>query len=144
MENEVKLLSVFAENKPGFLAKATKVLGDEKINIFWFKIIDAEGDKLGLIRFLVDRREDAICALKTAGFAVSTVPVLAIDAENTPGTLAKLADTLYKLDINVRNGSGYYLNGRVVLMIETNQIQTTAKALQENGYKILSEKEIAE
>ena len=144
MENEVKLLSVFAENKPGFLAKATKVLGDEKINIFWFKIIDAEGDKFGLIRFLVDRREDAIRALKTAGFAVSTVPVLAIDAENAPGTLAKLADTLYKLDINVRNGSGYYLNGRVVLMIETNQIQTTAKALQENGYKILSEKEIAE
>ena len=42
MENEVKLLSVFAENKPGFLAKATKVLGDAKINIFWFKVIDAE------------------------------------------------------------------------------------------------------
>ena len=117
MENEVKLLSVFAENKPGFLAKATKVLGDAKINIFWFKIIDAEGDKFGLIRLLVDRREEAIQSLKAAGFAVSTVPVIAIDAENTPGTLAKLADTLYKLDINVRNGSGYYLNGRVVLMI---------------------------
>ena len=113
-------------------------------NIFWFKIIDAEGDKFGLIRFLVDRREEAIQSLKAAGFAVSTVPVIAIDAENTPGTLAKLADTLYKLDINVRNGSGYYLNGRVVLMIETNQIQVTAKALREKGYKILSEKEIAE
>ena len=70
MENEVKLLSVFAENKPGFLAKATKVLGDAKINIFWFKIIDAEGDKFGLIRFFLYYIRNAFFGVKVFGVEV--------------------------------------------------------------------------
>jgi hypothetical protein len=57
-ETEVKLLSVFAENKPGVLAKATQALAAAQVSILWFKIIDGAGDKYGIIRFLVDHTQE--------------------------------------------------------------------------------------
>ena len=102
--NEIKLLSIFAENKLGFLAKITQTLATANINILWFKIIDNSGDNFGLLRVLVNHRSKAIENLKANGFTVSSVPILAVYIEDIPGALAGIADILSKENINIRNG----------------------------------------
>ena len=141
-ETEVKLLSVFAENKPGVLAKATQALAAGQVSIRWFKIIDGAGDKSGIIRFLVDHTQEGIAALKNSGFAIATSPILAVVADDTPGSLSKLTAALYEGKVDIRNGSGYYLNRQVVLIIETQQMDAARAILNQLGYKILTSAEI--
>lgn len=141
-ETEVKLLSVFAENKPGVLAKATQALAEAQVSILWFKIIDGAGDKYGIIRFLVDHTQDGIAALKNSGFAIATSPILAVVADDNPGSLSKLTAALYEGKVDIRNGSGYYLAQRVVLIIETQQQEAARAILTRLGYKILTSAEI--
>jgi hypothetical protein len=140
--NEVELLSVFAENKPGILAKATQALADAQVNILWFKIIDGAGDKYGIIRFLVDRTQEGMAALKNSGFAIATSPILAVVADDNPGSLSKLTAALYEGKVDICNGSGYYLNQRVVLIIETQQQEAARAILTRQGYKILTRAEV--
>lgn len=135
--NEIKLLSVFVENKPGFLSKATKALADAGVNILWFKIIDATSDKFGVVRLLVDKQEAGLAALKHHGLAVSTVPALAVVADDNPGTLAKLLEALAAKNVDIQNGSGYYFKGRTVLMLETAQMEKAATVLESLGYELL-------
>jgi len=141
-ETEVKLLSVFAENKPGVLAKATQALAEAQVSILWIKIIDGAGDKYGIIRFLVDHTQEGIAALKNSGFAIATSPILAVVADDNPGSLSKLTAALYEGKVDIRNGSGYYLNRRVVLIIETQQMEAARAILNQLGYKILTSAEI--
>ena len=134
-ETEVKLLSVFAENKPGVLAKATQALAEAQVSILWFKIIDGAGDKYGIIRFLVDHTQDGIT------FAIATSPILAVVADDNPGSLSKLTAALYEGKVDIRNGSGYYLAQRVVLIIETQPQGAARDILTRLGYKILTSAE---
>lgn len=144
--NNTILLSVFAENKPGFLAKVTQILADSNVNILWFKIIDAKGDQFGVIRLMVDNSESGMAELKKHGFVVSAVPVLAVLVgnltEDHPGTLAKLTQTLFEKNIGIRNGSGYSVHGQTVLLIETEELDKAAQVLKEKGYRLLANNEI--
>ena len=142
INNKVKLLSVFAENKPGILAKATEALAEAHVNILWFKIVDGAGDKYGVIRFLVDNNQEGMAALKKSGFAVSTMPVLAVIADDNPGSLFRLTAALYEGNVDVRNGSGYYLNQGVVLIIEPQEQEAATAILNKLGYKILTSAEV--
>ena len=140
--NEIKLLSIFAENKLGFLAEITQTLATANINILWFKIIDNSGDNFGLLRVLVNHRSKAIENLKANGFTVSSVPILAVYIEDIPGALAGIADILSKENINIRNGSGFIFKGKTVLLIETDDKEEAAKILTHSNYNLLNENEL--
>lgn len=85
----VKQISVFVENKPGRLAAVTEVLMKHNINIRAFTIADA-GD-FGIIRMVVDKTDEAYQALKEAGFTVRLTNVLAVEVEDKPGALHRIA-----------------------------------------------------
>ena len=135
--SNLRLLSVFVENKPGFLAKATKALADSNINILWFKIIDGSENKFGIIRFMVDNTEAGFETLKNHGFAVSMVPIIGVQSGDDCGTLAKIAEAFFAGNVDIRNGSSFYLNGQVVLMFETEQMEIAIRILKEKGYNVI-------
>jgi len=95
----IRQISIFVENKPGRLASVTGVLFEKGINLRAFMIADA-GD-FGIIRMVVDKTDEAYKALKEAGFTVAINEVLAVEVEDKPGELFRIAKALGDEGINI-------------------------------------------
>ncbi len=95
----IKQISVFVENKPGRLAAVTEKLYENNINIRAFTI--AEAGDFGIIRMVVDKTEEAYNVLKEAGFTVRLTDVIAVEVEDEPGSLHKIAKALGDAGINI-------------------------------------------
>jgi hypothetical protein len=88
----IHLLAVFSENKPGQTARITKIIADVGVNVFWVTI--ANSGRFGVMKFLVDKPEPALAALRGNGQMVSPLEVLAVEVPNRPGALQAVADRL--------------------------------------------------
>lgn len=138
--NHVKLVAVFAENRPGWLARVTGVLSDAGLNIHWLGIASVE--RFGVIRLLVDRCDLAHQRLVAAGFTVSLVDVLAVEVADRPGGLHTIAQTLSNEGISLQNCSGFVFNQRAVLLLETAAPDEAVAVLARHEVKVLSPQEL--
>lgn len=130
-------ISVFAENKPGRLAKVTDIFAREKINIRAISI--SSSDDFGVINIMVDEPTRAHKILEKEGLTVSLREVVAVLIEDKPGGLDKLIQLLYKEEINIENAYGFVLESwkRAVFVIDVDQMERTQQILKENGFETL-------
>jgi len=130
-------LSIFAENKPGKLARVTGVLAKEKINIRATTI--ATADTFGVINLIVDDPRRAEKALSDAGMTVHLREVLAVLIPDQPGGLDSLTQLFQKEGVNVNNAYGFVLEGskKAVFVVDVDQIRKTEKLLEHEGFKTL-------
>jgi len=130
-------LSVFAENKPGRLAKVTGILKKGKINIRAITI--STSDVFGVINLIVDDPEGARSILEDAGLTVSMKEVVAVVIEDKPGGLDKLVQLLLDEDINVENAYGFVLESheKAVFVVDVDQMEKTQKVLKDAGLETL-------
>jgi len=130
-------LSIFAENKPGRLAKVTGILKKGKINIRAITI--ATSDAFGVVNVLVDDPEGARSILEGEGLTVSMKEVIAVVIEDRPGGLDKLVQLLFDNGINVENAYGFVLESRkkAVFVIDVDQLEKTQTVLKEAGLETL-------
>jgi len=132
-------LSVFAENKPGSLARVTAILAREKINIRATTI--ASSDTFGVINLIVDDPQRAQKALSKEGLMVTMKKVFAVVIEDKPGGLNKLTQCLYKEKININNAYGFVLESwkTAVFVVDVDQTEKTEQILKREGFKLLDE-----
>lgn len=130
-------LSVFAENKPGRLAKVTGILKKGKINIRAITI--STSDVFGMINLIVDDPEGARSILEDEGLTVSMKDVVAVVIEDKPGGLDKLVQLLFDKDINIENAYGFVLESRekAVFVVDVDQLEKTQKVLEDAGLETL-------
>ena len=83
-------ISLFLENKPGRLAAICHTLTDNGVNIGSLSLADTS--EFGIVRLLVDNWEKARDVLKAAGVGVNVREVVAVDAADEPGALARTLD----------------------------------------------------
>ncbi len=138
--NTVQMLAVFAENRPGQLARVTRVLAEAAINIHWLGIAGAE--VFGVIRFLVDDCPQAYERLKTEGFTVSLVDILAVEVQDTPGSLHAIAAAMAENGLSLLNCSGFVFNNRAILLLEPAQLDETRRLLTQRGLRLLTQAEM--
>lgn len=136
----MKLLAVFAENKPGQTARITKILAEAGVNVCWVTI--ANSGSFGVMKFLVDKRDLALERLKREGLMVSLLEVLAVEVPNRPGALQSVADGLGRSNINLDNCSGFVANDRAILLIEVHEPAQARAVLERQGLKLLSQEEM--
>jgi hypothetical protein len=136
----VRLVTVFAENKLGEIARVTRYLAEAELNIRWVTI--ATTDKFGVMKFLVDRWEPAQQALQGKGLTVSTLEVVAVEIKDEPGALQTVAELLSKHAVNVENVSGFVANKRAVLVLEVQDVAKAQTVLQKHGQRLLTQKEL--
>jgi hypothetical protein len=136
----VNLVAVFVENKPGQTARITKSLADAGVNICWVTI--ANSGSFGVMKFLVDKRDEAVRALKDKGLMVSLLEVLAVVVPDKPGSLQAVADLLGRNTINLDNCSGFVANNRAVLVIEVHQVAAASAILEKQGFQLLTQEEM--
>lgn len=78
----VKLVAAFCENRPGLLARLTRVLAEADIKIRWMTI--ATSSTFGVAKVLVNHPDRALERLRQAGFTASPVEVLAVEVADRP------------------------------------------------------------
>lgn len=133
-------ISLFLENVPGELGKLAGTLAEAGINIdaltiqdaseYVQKIFRARGKSLkrvapaasygsmkkdsadyALIRLLVEDTDKAIDILSKGGYIFDIMPVIALEIENKPGTLAGMAKKFGEEGININYVYGSALPG---------------------------------
>lgn len=95
----VKQISIFSENKLGAMSDITGVLSDNEINID--AIITNDSAEYGIVRFVVDKPDEAVELFKEAGYMVKTTNVVGVYMEDEPGTLHKLLSQIKEANINL-------------------------------------------
>ena len=141
----VKQLSVFVENRPGRLCAVTETLAEAGINIRAVSIADTKD--FGIMRIIVNDTDKAVAALKDKGFIASAANVLAVIADDKPGSMASIMKTLYNDNISVEYMYAAFINKEkdsacLILRVDNNEKAETA--LTEAGCKLLTESELSE
>ncbi len=136
----MNLIAVFLENKPGQTARVTKILAEARVNIRWL-IITNQGS-FGVMKFLVDKSEEAVQSLRRNGLMVSLLDVLAVEVPNAPGGLERVASSLGRSNLNLDSCSGFVANDRTILIIEVQEKDQARAVLEKEGFRLLSQSEL--
>jgi hypothetical protein len=137
--NTVKLVAVFAENRPGQAARVTGILARVSINIRCITV--ASSGAFGVMKLLVNDPDAACHALQQQGFAATLMDVIAVEMPDKPGALHSVADCLAAHSINLANTSGFVANNRAILVIEVQDPAPAGEVLKEHGFHVLTQKE---
>lgn len=117
----IKQISIFLENKHGRLAKVTRILGNNNIDISALSIADTTD--FGILRLIVNYPEKAKKILTDNGFTVSINNVIAVEVEDKPGGLSSTLEILDKRGISIEYmyafvGNCESNNAMVILRVE--------------------------
>lgn len=92
---------VTVNNQIGAIADVTVALARAGVNI---EEIDAEGiTESGIISLCVDKHDEGLAALATAGFSATSEEALLVRVADRPGALAEIASRLKEENINLRS-----------------------------------------
>lgn len=139
--NTVRLIAIFAENKPGQTARITRILAEAGVNLRWAMI--ANSGTFGVLKFLVDKPELALQHLKQRGVMATSLDALAVEVQDQPGALHLVAETLARHDLNLDNTSGYVADRhRAILIVEVRELERAHAALEQQGLHLLSPQEL--
>ncbi|WP_027406546.1 amino acid-binding protein [Anaerovibrio sp. RM50] len=129
-------ISLFTENKQGGLVKITSVLAKSNINIYTMLANDSA--EFGIIRLIVDRPDEAIDALKAAGYQCRLDKVIAVTMEDVPGYLDKILSAVdgANIDICYLYISFDRATGKPVAVFKTNEPET-ATFLLGKGFNLI-------
>ncbi|MDR0503909.1 MAG: ACT domain-containing protein [Treponema sp.] len=132
----IKQISVFLENTTGRLSEVTKTLAKAQINLRAISIADTAD--FGILRLIVDKTKEAVEALNTAGFTTRQTDVVAVEIEDTPGSLAKLMELFQQSQVNIE-----YLYaslegqvGKAVVIFKLKDHDKGQKILNDNNFKM--------
>ena len=137
--NTVKIVAVFAENRPGQAARVTGTLARAKINIRCITV--ASSGNFGVMKLLVNDPGGASRALQADGFATTLMDVIAVEMPDRPGALHSVAECLATHNINLANTSGFVVNNRAIVVIEVEDPGKAALVFKEQGLHVLSQEE---
>ena len=133
----VKQISVFVENKSGSLAKITKVLSENNIDIQALSLADTTD--FGILRLIVNAPEKAELILSENHFTIKETEVLAVAIDDAPGGLHKVLSVLEKEGIAIEymyafTGKGFD-HALVILRVADNE--AAEKILKNSGISVV-------
>lgn len=130
-----KQLSVFLENKTGRLNDVTKILSKANINMRAFSV--ADNSDFGILRLLVDDPDAAKKVLKENGFAVSLTDVIALDIDNSAGSLDKILDLFAEANVYIEYMYAFSDGARANVAIKPDDMAKAIEILKNNKIQII-------
>lgn len=138
----INQISVFMENKPGKLAKITKILKEEKIDIRAFSIADTT--EFGILRLIVNEPERGAGLLRDAGFTAQLNQVLVAVMQDRIGVFDEIVSYLSNENIDIRYLYSFIgeieATGRVVICAD--DMKKAAEVLKVKGVRLSAPDEI--
>jgi len=134
---KLKQLSIFLENAPGRLYEALRALGEAGINLRSLCISDSSD--FGVLRILVSDVAKARRVIMEKQLPARVDDVVAVEIEDTPGSLARLLFPFKEKKVNVEYM--YALagtsSGKAVMVFRFNDNDRAIGILQANNVRLL-------
>jgi hypothetical protein len=133
----IKQISVFLENNAGRLGEVTKTLAEADINIRAISIADTAD--FGILRLIVNNHQEAMKALVDAGFTTRITDVVAVEVEDTPGSLAKVMELFQQVNINIEYlyASLEGISGKAVIIFKLENHEQGLKIIKDHGLAMI-------
>lgn len=138
---KLKQLSIFLENAPGRLHEVAKIFGAAGINLRAHCICDTSHD-FGVLRILVSDLATARGLIMNRYIPARVDDVIAVEIEDTPGSLADLLGLFLSTPVNVEYMyavAGATL-GKAVMIFRFNDNDQAIDLLCKNGVELLDAK----
>jgi hypothetical protein len=134
---QIKQISVFLENNAGRLGEVTRVLAKAGINIRAISIADTAD--FGILRLIVDKSQEAVKALTEAGFTTRISDVVAVEINDSPGSLAQVMELFQKSQVNIEYlyASLEGKTGKAVVIFKMENFEKGLKLVEENGLSMV-------
>lgn len=112
-------ITVVVQNRAGLLAEITELLASKGLSISSI-VADSVGAQ-GVLHIDLERVDEALAALTSAGYNAVTEDVLLARVEDRPGALAQLSRRLMEANLDIRGLNMVQRNdGWAVVAIATN------------------------
>jgi hypothetical protein len=124
-------LAVFLANRPGALARVCEALAKAEINIHALATSDTVDHTV--VRMVVSDPTKALMLLGEAGVLALETEVLMIETASQPGVLAKIAERLAEVEVNIEYA--YLAGGREVdkglIVLRPSDVEKAKRALKD-------------
>jgi hypothetical protein len=117
------IIEIDIHDQPGALGGLARFLATRGINIEGFSV------EHNRVRFLTNDSERTVDCLRSAGFCADPVTVCAIEMENRPGALARVATALGSANVQIVNTFGVGGNERGTIYVRVNELEKATAAL---------------
>ena len=134
----LKQISVFVENRRGAIMDITGVLLNAGVNLRAISIADTTD--FGVVRLIVDKRKDALAALRDNGMTVKETDVVALVVDDKPGGLHAALKALTDSNIMVEYSYGFVspINGEATIILKCDDQEKALGCLTAKGFKLLT------
>ena len=134
----VSQISVFANSRPGHMNRVLDLFEGAGVSVRGFSAADT--GEYGILRFIVDRPEAAMEALKDAGCACVVSPVICLKLVDEPGELSRVMGVLAKCGINVVYS---YSMISTYILLSTSEPERAQALLADEPVELISQEDIA-
>ena len=138
----VKQISVFIENKKGALAEVTTFIASHGINLYALSIADTQD--FGILRIITDNPDNAREMLKSEGYTVTATSVLAVEIDDTPGSMAAILNVLNDADIIVEYTYACMAKAanRAYMIFRVDNKEKATAALEKSNISMIDQKDL--
>ena len=137
----VSQLSIFAENKRGGLVELVSLLAKSGVDLRALSLADTQD--YGIVRMIVSDVEHASAALADKGIVYSVTPVLAIELDDKPGSLARAMQALSDGGINLEYMYAFLsTHGYACAIVRVSDNSAAEVLLKSAGFSLLTQEQL--
>jgi len=136
----VSQLSVFLENKTGYLNQVLAVLAKYNINIIALTVADTSD--YGILRAIVSDPEKALEVLRAEQFSVRIHDILSIEMDAAPGTMSRILDLFTAADICIEYVYAFSFGSKSILILRTDNRDKSVEIIKANNLKSITEADL--
>ena len=132
----ISQLSVFLENKTGYLNQVLAVLAKHNINIVALTVADTSD--YGILRAIVSDPEKALEVLRAEQFSVRIHDILSIEMSAAPGTMSHILDLFTAADICIEYVYAFSFGSKSILILRTDNREKSIQVINDNKLKSIT------
>lgn len=136
----IRQLSVFLENKTGYLNQVLAVLAKHNINIIALTVADTSD--YGILRAIVSEPEKALEALRSEQFTVRVHDILSLEMDAAPGSMSHILDLFTAADICIEYVYAFSFGSKSILVFRTNNREKALEVIKSNKLKSIRETDL--
>ena len=132
---KIRQLTVFVENKVGYLSEITELFAKNNIDMKALSIADTKD--FGILRLIVSDPEKTLKALKDYGLLGTITEVIGVEIPNSAGELSKALSVLAKKGVNVEYLYAFLSGtiGSAFVVIKATDNLAAETVLKDAGFK---------
>jgi len=136
----IRQLSVFLENKTGYLNQVLNVLARNQINIVALTVADTSD--YGIMRAIVSNPEKALEALRAEQFTVRVHEILGLEMDAAPGSMSHILDLFTSADICIEYVYAFSFGSKSMLVFRTDNKEKALEVIEKNKLKPIRKKDL--